>query len=145
MSFSIIQTDNTQNHEEHERRWAQGSFLSLIQEYIKRKSGAYLQGWQIWLSMNPEMDGTAIWLERKFDVPASGQWISDIIFSIPFASSRFSQVSPGLIVFERTPLEGITDDIERYFRSFVYDHCLFISYGLGNIVFWMTVLVYVTL
>lgn len=70
--------------------------------------------------MNPEMDGTAIWLERKFDVPASGQWSSETIFSIPLASNKASPASPGLIVFERTPLEGIADEIERYVCSFVF-------------------------
>lgn len=70
--------------------------------------------------MNPEMDGTAIWLERKFDMPASGQWISEAIFSIPLADNRASSYSPGLIVFERTPLEGISDAIDRYFYPLVY-------------------------
>jgi len=63
--------------------------------------------------MNPESDGTAIWLERKFNIPASGHWSSETIFSIPLGNGGDSPVSPGLIVFERTPVEGITDEIER--------------------------------
>lgn len=63
--------------------------------------------------MNPEVDATAIWLERKFDVPASGQWGPENIFSIPVGPTENSQASPGVIVFERTPLEGVTDEIER--------------------------------
>ena len=64
--------------------------------------------------MNPESDGTAIWLEKKFDVPASGQWDSELIFSIPLASSELSEGWPGLLVFECTSLEGMTDEIERF-------------------------------
>lgn len=102
-----------QNHEEHERRWARGSFLQGIRQDIKRRTGVYPRSWRIWLSMNPESDGTAIWLEKKFDVPAAGQWDSELIFSIPLAASEASEGWPGLIVYERTPLEGIKDEIER--------------------------------
>jgi len=103
-----------QNHEEHERRWAEGSFLQAIRKHVKRTTGTYPPGWQIWLSMNPESDATAIWLERKFDVPASGQWNTENIFAIPLKSSGDSPNSPGVIVFECTPLEGVVDEIERY-------------------------------
>ena len=71
--------------------------------------------WQIWLSMNPESDATAIWLDRKFDIPASGSWVSDSIFAIPLSSevsSRFG--SPGVIVFECTPLSDVADNLEKY-------------------------------
>lgn len=70
-------------------------------------------GWQIWLSMNPEMDATAIWLERKFDVPTSGQWLGESIFAMRLEPAEESETSPGVIVFERTPLEGVSDEIER--------------------------------
>lgn len=63
--------------------------------------------------MNPESDCTAIWLEKKFDVPASGRWNSEPIFSIPLASSEPSEEWPGLLVFECTPLEDMRDEIER--------------------------------
>ena len=73
--------------------------------------------WRVWLTLNTENDGTAIWLEHKFDLPHSGEWISDSVFSIPATtgpqSGRIPLGSPGLIIFERTPLEGITDPIER--------------------------------
>lgn len=67
--------------------------------------------------MNPESDATAIWLEQKFDVPDSGNWESDSVFSMPLAKGEASrsQGSPGVIVFECTPLEGVQDEIERYF------------------------------
>lgn len=66
--------------------------------------------------MNPESDATAIWLERKFDVPDSGHWVSEIVFSIPLIPPNHVDVSdfPGLIVFESTPLEGVSDDLERF-------------------------------
>jgi hypothetical protein len=69
--------------------------------------------------MNPETDATAIWLERKFDVPASGQWNTENIFSIPLNYSEDSSNSPGVIVFESTPLESVVDEIERFFFTVV--------------------------
>lgn len=62
--------------------------------------------------MNPENDGTAIWLERKFDVPKSGRWESETVFSIPLSVGD-TQFYPGVIVFECTPLDEITDELER--------------------------------
>ena len=108
-----------QNHEEHELRWAQGSFLQVIRKHLKvRHPFTSKLAWQIWLSMNPEYDATAIWLERKFDVPASGSWVSDSIFAIPLLSEvpNTTKVSgsPGVIVFECTPLGDVTDTLERY-------------------------------
>jgi len=66
--------------------------------------------------MNPESDATAIWLERKFDVPASGSWVSESIFSIPLSSAGGPSATgyPGLIVFECSPLGDITDVLEKY-------------------------------
>ena len=64
--------------------------------------------------MNPQNDGTAIWVERKFDVPASGRWASEQVFSIPLDPREEQSSSPGLIVFECVPLEGVNDDIEVY-------------------------------
>jgi nuclear mRNA export protein SAC3 len=76
--------------------------------------GAYPFDWRLWLSMNPENDGTAIWVERKFDVPSSGRWASKRVFSIPLNPEEEQSSSPGLIVFECVPLEGVSDDIEMY-------------------------------
>jgi hypothetical protein len=112
-----------QNHEEHERRWAEWSFLEAIRKHVKHTSGTYPRGWQIWLSTNPESDATAIWLERKFNVPASGQWHTENIFAIPLDSNRDLPNSPGVIIFECTPLEGVMDEIERYFFMAADDTC----------------------
>lgn len=71
--------------------------------------------------MNPESDATAIWLERKFDVPDSGQWASEFVFSIPVMDSADASDFPGLIVFECTSLEGVEDDLERKYR--ILDDC----------------------
>lgn len=77
--------------------------------------------------MNPDNDGTAIWLERKFNVPSSGRWVSENIFSMglspadPSSSTASSLESPGLIVFECTPLEGLDDDLEKKYR--ILDDC----------------------
>lgn len=68
--------------------------------------------WHIWLSMNSVSDATAIWLERKFDVPVSGDWVSEAIFSIPLTHTKDPD-SPGLIIFECTPVEGVADELER--------------------------------
>lgn len=75
-----------------------------------------LQEWCIWLSTNNVNDKTAIWLEHKFDVPASGRWVSENVFCIHAFDAPEQQGSPGLIIFERSPLEGVEDEIERSVR-----------------------------
>ena len=107
----------SQNRKDHELRWAQGSFLDVIRKHVRTLNPSTLKlPWQIWLSMNPDSDATAIWLERKFDVPASGSWASESVFSIPISSAGGPSTSgyPGLIVFECSPLGDITDDLEKY-------------------------------
>jgi nuclear mRNA export protein SAC3 len=81
--------------------------------------------WGIWLSMNPDSDGTAIWLEKKFDVPSSGHWQSEYVFSISLLTGSTSTLSPGIIVFELTPLEGVADELERW-------NCVIWNPALGN-------------
>ena len=66
----------------------------------------------LWVSLNPENDGTAIWVERKFDVPKSGAWASERVFSIPLVPDVAAR-SPGLVVFECSPLHGVDDEIEK--------------------------------
>ncbi|KAF8151652.1 SAC3/GANP/Nin1/mts3/eIF-3 p25 family-domain-containing protein [Crassisporium funariophilum] len=113
-----------ENHTEHELRWAQGSFLEVIRKHIKDLNPSTLKlPWQIWLSMNPESDATAIWLEKKFDVPESGSWVSEFVFAIPLSSSRASAPlpSPGVIIFECTPLGDVTDNLEKKYR--ILDDC----------------------
>jgi hypothetical protein len=66
----------------------------------------------LWLSLNPDNDGTAIWVERKFDMPNAGAWVSERVFSIPLVPGATSR-SPGLVVLECTPLYGVDDDIEK--------------------------------
>ena len=78
------------------------------------------------MSINPETDGTAIWLEHKFDAPASGQWESDVVFSIPLRQKDTNlSSSPGVIVFECTPLDRASDELERSLLFF----CLNIVVG----------------
>ncbi|KZT03060.1 uncharacterized protein LAESUDRAFT_729568 [Laetiporus sulphureus 93-53] len=115
-----------ETQEEHERRWARGSFLRSIRQHVTVSSpgGQPSSEWRLWLSMNPVHDGTAIWLEHKFDVPASGTWDSEKTFSIPAipnAHRSISRGSPGLIVFECTPLNDLQDDLEKKYR--VLDDC----------------------
>ena len=78
----------------------------------------YPAQWRVWLSTNTDgaHDGTAIWLETKFGVPEAGEWASERVFSIPVVPKTRKPPhpgSPGLIVFERTPLEGLEDEIEK--------------------------------
>ncbi|KAI0357231.1 hypothetical protein OH77DRAFT_1422786 [Trametes cingulata] len=111
-----------ENREENERRWAKGSFRRTVLDRLKASlpPETELSEWCIWLSTNTMNDKTAIWLEHKFDVPASGHWVSENVFCIPAFESVEQQGSPGLIVFERSPLEGV-DEIERKYR--VLDDC----------------------
>ncbi|KAL6310278.1 SAC3/GANP/Nin1/mts3/eIF-3 p25 family-domain-containing protein [Sparassis latifolia] len=125
-----------ENHEEHRRRWEKGSFLRTVRMRLKGASPRGLPSpeWRLWLTMNPENDRTAIWLEHKFDVPASGVWESENTFSIQGSTAVQdppSHGSPGLIVFERTPLEGITDELERKIR--ILDDCARLREVIGNL------------
>ncbi|KAF7326366.1 Nuclear export factor [Mycena venus] len=122
-----------ENKEEHARRWAQGSFLQVVRTLLKSKSKSTKSPssalWRIWLSLNPESDATAIWLECKFDVPGSGgQWETETVFSIPVMSKppphnpdSAAEGYPGVIVFECTPLAGVKDELERKYR--ILDDC----------------------
>jgi hypothetical protein len=82
-----------------------------MKSHVRDKAAS---SWQIWLSTNPDSDATAIWMERKFDVPDSGFWVSENIFSIP-ATQSHNRLNgfPGVIVFECTPIQNVKDDIER--------------------------------
>lgn len=125
-----------QNKKKNEQRWARGTFINAAREDLKERCASlgqtYLQrrqqqlkreigdksdllppNWTIWLCMNQSNDQTAIWLEQKFDVPNSGSWESEVVFSIPVSSNPSLEGFPGLIVFECTPLEGISDEIDR--------------------------------
>ncbi|KAF7300705.1 Nuclear export factor [Mycena chlorophos] len=111
-----------ENKEEHDRRWATGSFLQIARALVKSRCrtahSASAPFWRLWLSLNPEHDATAIWLETKFDVQGSyaagGKWETESVFSIPAVPNPpVPEQYPGLIVFECTPLEGVSDDLER--------------------------------
>ena len=113
---SLHCSSNVQNQQEHEQRWALGSFLGVIKQHIQSINPSTLElPWDTWLSLNPECDATAIWLERKFDMPGSGTWFSEYVFSIPLSPSGVSNRRgyPGLIVFECTPTGDVADDLEK--------------------------------
>ena len=99
----------SQNHEQHERRWAPGTFLAAVHT---RVGNPVPFDYCLWLSLNPENDSTAIWVERKFDMPNAGAWASERVFSIPLVPGAASR-SPGLVVFECTPSYGVDDEIEK--------------------------------
>ncbi|EIN04440.1 hypothetical protein PUNSTDRAFT_146422 [Punctularia strigosozonata HHB-11173 SS5] len=110
---------------ENQRRWAEGTFLESARAVVKGKMSeadvaAISPIWRIWLSTNPANDSTAIWVEKKLDVPNSGDWVSEAIFSISLApdaaSSSSVEESPGLIIFECTPPDP-SDDIEQRYQA----------------------------
>jgi hypothetical protein len=138
-----------QNYEDHQRRWAKGTYLEALRANVTksaREAGALPpSNWRCWVSLNPENDGTAIWFEKKFNIPDSGQWDSESVFSVAvFDSAGEDELmpSPGIIVFECTPLEEVGDEIERWvtlcpFASAVgHDAFLIIE----NTEYWMTAL-----
>lgn len=110
-----------QNHEENERRWAVGTFTRSLRDRLGKENPP--PNWLIWLSINQDNEGTAIWLQRKFDVPSSGTWLSDKIFQIGPATStaRREGGAPGLIIFECTPFEDLDDELEKKYR--ILDDC----------------------
>ena len=103
-----------QNYEKNERRWAKGQVVKVIQEFVRSRVDEIPSNWGAWLCINSSNDKTAIWLEQKFDVPESGSWESEIVFSIPISTDPAPTVFPGIIAFECTPLEEVDDEIERY-------------------------------
>lgn len=131
-----------QNQEDLERRWAQGTFLDALKSTFAKivpstlsltdslsaststrpqRPFALPSTWEAWISLNPDSDATAIWIERKFNVPDSGKWV-DNMFWIPVGEGmRSTKEHPGLILFECSPLEGMEDEIERKYR--VLDDC----------------------
>lgn len=106
-----------ENREQHERRWTPGTFLAALHAHIGNPAPF---DYCLWLSLNPENDGTAIWVERKFDMPDSGTWASEHVFSIALAPGADSR-SPGLLIFECSPLHGLEDEIEKKYR--ILDDC----------------------
>ena len=46
-------------------------------------------------------------------MPDSGVWASEQVFSIPLAPGVDSR-SPGLVIFECSPLHGLQDEIEKW-------------------------------
>jgi nuclear mRNA export protein SAC3 len=110
-----------QNTEENGRRWAEGTFLTTVREVVKGKTSeadvsVIPPVWRIWVLANPKNDETAIFLQKKFNVPESGTFLTDNVFSIPLAPDKPMPATldecPGLIVFECEPPES-SDDIER--------------------------------
>ncbi|KIL56004.1 hypothetical protein M378DRAFT_17465 [Amanita muscaria Koide BX008] len=78
--------------------------------------------WQIWLSMNPNSGATAIWMERKFDVPDSGmnrdigrRSISSLY--LPPQTPVAQKGSLGIVIFKCMPIQNVKDDIERSVNS----------------------------
>lgn len=119
-----------QNRAENEKRWAPSSFLQTITSSLSSSLPSHIplpvHRCSVWLSVNPENDGTAIWMERKFGVPESGEWVEaaggEGVFGIPLSLGKRKGgeikgeegYGPVLVVFECTPVEKGEDDIERW-------------------------------
>lgn len=107
-------------------RWTTGSFLRALRTHLKslKVPRPVLMEWRLWLAVNPFFDPSAIWLEQKFDAEPLGDISAELVTALPAIPTPLPlpQGSPGLIIFERTPLERVKDDIEKYappFCSFI--------------------------
>lgn len=110
-----------QNHEDHTHRWARGSLLGVLMDFLESAKRPLPNNWSAWLSLNQESDGTAIWLEQKFNVPDSGKWKNENVFQMQISKDHTEPHSyPGVIVFERTPFTGVTDILGRWNNSYSY-------------------------
>lgn len=98
-----------------------GTFTRSLHERIQREH--LPPNWLVWLSINQDNDGTAIWLQRKFDVPSSGTWLSNNVFQIGPTHSNLDTEDggPGMIIFECTPFEDLDDELEKKYR--ILDDC----------------------
>jgi hypothetical protein len=87
----------------------------VLQDFLDSTTKPLPDNWSAWLSFNQESDGTAIWLEQKFDVPNSGEWKDENVFQIPLSREYTEPESsyPGVVIFERTPLAGVADILEK--------------------------------
>jgi len=110
---------------------------------MKATSRTVPKSWSAWLSLNQDNDGTAIWLELKFDVPESGSWRDVRVFQIPVVPQPRSDtaVYPGIIIFERTPISEVDDPLERLV---VMSHLILVAnlYIVENTECWMIAHVY---
>ncbi len=64
-------------------------------------------------------------------MPDSGAWASEQVFSVPLAPGAESR-SPGLVVFECSPLHGLEDEIEKCVDSVFYRTCYLITYTIPS-------------
>ena len=118
----------------------------MLRDFLDSTRRPLPDNWSAWLSLNQESDGTAIWLEQKFNVPDSGKWKNENVFHMPISKDHveLTHSYPGVVIFERTPLTGVTDILGRL------GQILFLSARsdrryLGNIAFWKIVLACVKL
>lgn len=88
--------------------------MNVMRERFRAALSRHSASWNVWLGLNQNNDRTAIWLEEKFDVPSTGFWESEAIFSIHMRAKSREPFYPGLIIFECTPLDDIPDELERY-------------------------------
>lgn len=87
----------------------------MLKDVLESMGRSLPDDWSAWLSLNQENDGTAIWLEQKFNVPDSGEWKNENVFHIPIAKDHVELMRsyPGVVIFERTPLTGVPDLLGR--------------------------------
>ncbi|KAF9046941.1 hypothetical protein BDZ89DRAFT_1058411 [Hymenopellis radicata] len=100
-----------QNHTSHVKRWARGTFLAQLKPPTDMP-------WDVWLALNEDREGTAIWIEDKFTPEHQRKRF------VPFEEQSGGVVvvetaggAPGLIVFECTPLGGVEDELERGYAA----------------------------
>ncbi|KAI6115064.1 SAC3/GANP/Nin1/mts3/eIF-3 p25 family-domain-containing protein [Pisolithus croceorrhizus] len=103
------------NHEEHARRWARGSFLHLLRNFLEPPSSRLPPNWAAWLSLNQETTALPFGLSRR-------KWKSENVFEMPVSRSHIDveRFYPGVIIFERTPVSS-TDVLEKKYR--ILDDC----------------------
>ncbi|KAF9062122.1 SAC3/GANP/Nin1/mts3/eIF-3 p25 family-domain-containing protein [Rhodocollybia butyracea] len=112
--------------EELAKRLQEGSYQGSwgkvgVNTYDARGLGFW---YSLWLSLNPTVDATAIWVQTKFGVPESGCWKGESVFEIPLVPQKRSEEVkrfPGVIVFECTPLDGVEDELDRKYH--ILDDC----------------------
>jgi hypothetical protein len=75
-------------------------------------------------------------------MPHSGSWASENVFSIPLAPGADS-CSPGLVVFECSPLHGLEDEIEKCVIHGPIERVSLTDIRAENTGYLMTVRVYV--
>ena len=88
--------------------------MKTLRSSLQNRYGDVSDNWLAWLCLNPDNERTAIWLDQKFDVPETGQWLSESVIALFVSLVKVEHGYPGLLIFECKSLDAEDDELEKY-------------------------------